>query len=93
VKMIWKYPIVGSLSIPWGYEHKVVHVAIDPASEDLAVWVMFDPDIEAGLHYVNRIQMTVEVFGTGHRIPDGFEHLGTVRQGPFMWHVCGIITL
>jgi hypothetical protein len=29
---------------------------------------------------------TVLVFGTGHRIPDGWSHLGSAVCGPFVWH-------
>ena len=30
---------------------------------------------------------TFVIVGTGHPIPDGVEYVGTVQQGPFVWHV------
>lgn len=30
---------------------------------------------------------TVQVFGTGHRVPDGAEHMGSALDGPLVWHL------
>jgi hypothetical protein len=35
----------------------------------------------------NKVLHHFEVFGTGHRIPDGFEYVGSVDDGPFVWHL------
>jgi hypothetical protein len=32
-------------------------------------------------------QRTFKVFGTGHDIPDGWVHVGSVQEPPFVWHV------
>lgn len=30
------------------------------------------------------------VYGTGHAIPADAKHVGTVLDGPFVWHVCEV---
>jgi len=30
---------------------------------------------------------TFRIFGTGHVIPDGYEHVGTFQQPPYVWHL------
>jgi hypothetical protein len=32
-------------------------------------------------------EMRLQVFGTGHEIPDDWEHVGTVQDGEFVWHI------
>lgn len=31
-----------------------------------------------------------QVFGTGHHIPDGTEHIGSCLDGGLVWHVYGV---
>lgn len=56
---------------------------------DICVWAMVD---------ASQLQLphVFYVFGTGQPLPDIFDvwtlknrHLGTVQQGPFVWHVFG----
>ena len=59
--------------------HKPIHVGQDP-DNTWCVWFEVD-DIK------REIGRTLLVVGTGHPIPDGFEHCGSLVQGPFVWHV------
>lgn len=86
-KTIYKYPLqvtdLQSVSLPEGW--KFVHVGLDPDGE-LALWAWVNPETPLS------VQVIVNIFGTGNPIPplasdETYEHLGSVVQGPFMWHV------
>lgn len=83
---IFKYPLqvapINLLQLP--KESKIIHVAIQmPAG--ICLWCEVPrPD---DIHDVE--ERKIVVYGTGHEIPDSLkvEHLGTVMDGPYVWHV------
>lgn len=84
MRSIWKVTLDISASrrgnVP-GYAG-VAHVArIGPG--EVALWVHVDTDEP------ERAVM-FRAYGTGHAIPDDAKHVGTVLDGPFVWHVCEV---
>ncbi len=83
MKTIYKYVLQvkdwQTLSLPGGAAP--IHVNTDPQGQ-LAVWCWVNPDPN---HWV--ADRVFAVRGTGHPIQDGLEYLGTVKDGPFMWHI------
>ena len=79
---IYKYevPLCDEVTfrLPEGF--KVLHLDIDPNNK-ICFWALVDTSKPLVL-------MNVLVFGTGHSLPDEpGQHLGTVIQGAFVWHV------
>lgn len=71
-------------------EHKIVtsarnRIVLVDSKEDerraVHVWIEQEPKPDVSM------TRTVRVFGTGHEIPDGWEHLGSVVAYPFVWHL------
>lgn len=59
-------------------------VGIDPASGRVAIWVEHkNPDHMTPVHQVREFR----IFGTGHDVPHRFEHVGSVIDGQYVWHV------
>ena len=83
MKTIYKYPLevkdLVRISMPRGA--KVIHAGFDP-QERLCVWAIVDTD--RPLHV-----RAFCVAGTGNPFesPDMWEHINTVRIGPFIWHI------
>lgn len=78
----WVVPVDDNYHpIGWG---KVVHVACQHGEEHVMVWTEESEDI--GLLNQSR---AARVFGTGHPIPPGLEHLGSVvtGEGRLVWHL------
>lgn len=81
---IWKYPLtpfsLQNLSMPAG--SRLLHVAEQDGS--LCLWALVNPHPE-----VPKVEIKVAVVGTGHPVPDEFDHLGTVLtfDGSLVWHV------
>lgn len=83
MKVVYKYPLdpgeTTTLTLPkWA---KVVDVAMQGSS--ITLWVQHQQPFE-GQPTETRV---FQVFGTGHQIPDFAGHVGTVHDGPFVWHV------
>jgi len=57
---------------------KILKVGMQNGAPTL--WAMIDTD-KAHLYHRFRI------FGTGDSIPNGFDHVATFEQGPFIWHM------
>jgi len=61
---------------------QLVHVDRDTREPDkIALWFVVQ---------VSRVMDDVRTFhivGTGHPIPSGTEHVGSVRMEPYIWHV------
>jgi hypothetical protein len=57
----------------------VVHVGMQ--NGELMLWAELDT------HALTKPPRVYRVFGTGHEIPDMWMHVGTVFDGPFVWHV------
>ena len=72
----WSIAVDDSVGVVGG--GKVVHVASQNPPYLIEVWTE-----EFGVEVPRRVQ----VFGTGHAIPNGSIHLGSCIAGPFVWHV------
>ena len=82
-KVIWKYPLEitdrQELSVP--AEAHFLHVGMQ--GEQLCLWARVDPTKPP-------MKVPVLIVGTGNPMPpddDWAYHLGTVQQGPFVWHI------
>ena len=86
MKTVYKYQLrfdkTLSLSLP--KDAKVVYFSC-PYDGDPKMWIELDPEFNAD-NYVTRY---FQIFGTGHTIPDTFEHWGTclMTDGAFVWHL------
>lgn len=60
---------------------EVLYVNKD-GSGDICVWTWESED--SALVELRRI---VQIFGTGHTVPEGFKHIGSTKTGPFVWHL------
>lgn len=63
--------------------HEILHFGTQrPGHGVLCMWALVDPDIG---HEAQRFY----VIGTGQPMPDGkdLEHLATVQDGSFVWHI------
>lgn len=67
------------LRLPTGA--KVLHVGHQPREGDhvLVVWAECD--------FAAMQVRQVRVVATGEYVPDGYEHVGTVQIGEFVWHL------
>ena len=84
MKSIFKYQISYSAptEIQLPMDSKVISADLDPHG-DLCIWALVDPENTM----IPRVFMVV---GTGWSMEDeidNWEFIGTVRQGPYMWHV------
>jgi len=84
-RQVWKFPL-GTMSIVnVPLTARVVLVALDPATEQPAIWLEVDQSAP-------KVDRAFGIFGTGHPIEGdgGFPsplHVGSVVQGRFVWHV------
>lgn len=79
MKIVWKFPLgMGPNKIDMPIGAKVVDVAMQGGFPHLWVEVQDPEKVERRLF---------EVFGTGHPIPDEYDHVGTFHDPPFVWHV------
>lgn len=82
MKTIHKFPLAirDEQQIDLPGKPTLFKVGLDPAG-DLCVWALVEP------HHAPKPQRFF-VVGTGHPVPaDAYIWIGTVNQGPFMWHV------
>lgn len=81
MKTVHKFPLtIGNISVlhmPAGAT--VLHVGLDPGNR-ICLWAFVDTDLVSETRIFT-------VVGTGHEVPDGLEYIGSVVQGPFVWHV------
>lgn len=85
-KTIWKFPISHHplpTLIPEGGEI----LSAQDQSRTICVWALVDP--EAALK-----PRDIRIFGTGSllNVPERAKFIGTVQQGPFVWHVFEVPT-
>ena len=73
---IWKYKFQTEIEMPKYAE--IVHVGIQ--NSDVHLWAKVDP-------LRSTETRCFSVYGTGHLIPDQALYVGTVFDGPFVWHV------
>lgn len=82
-KAIYKYPFAMDgehvIEIPVG--SSILHVGTDPTGVE-CLWALVDRDDKPVTHKLH-------ILGTGHEYPKGvnLEHLRTVIEGSFVWHV------
>lgn len=82
-KRIWKYPLRTTdrqqVEMPAGAS--ILHVGVQ--DNVICLWALVDPVQE-------EFPVMIWIVGTGNPVPDEVllhsNHLGTVQQGPFMWH-------
>lgn len=87
-KRIWKYPLRTTdrqeVEMPAGAS--ILHVGVQDGT--VCLWAMVEPPTVPGGSDEER---TIWIVGTGNPVPDEVllhsNHLGTVQQGPFVWHV------
>lgn len=81
MRTVYKYPISkesieGTLMIPGGY--KILHFNMQAYVPTL--WVEVDPMEE-------EVEFNYAIFGTGWKISDEYEYVGTCLDGPYVWHL------
>jgi len=77
-KIVYKYGLSpDEISLPKGA--KVLRVGVGVQNEAPTLWVEVNPNAPI-------VTRRVEVVGTGHPVPVGFSHIGTIFSGPFVWH-------
>lgn len=85
MRCIFKYHISYSAEttkIEMPISSKIISVGLDPQG-DLCIWAIVDPE-------EGKSMREFAVVGTGWPMKDSLEYwtfLGTVKQGPYMWHV------
>lgn len=84
---IWKFPLENSdeqwIEMPCAA--KILHIAIDPKIEKICLWAEVRTTAP-------KMQVGIRIIGTGHPMPDDAEQfLGTVIEGPYVWHFYRII--
>lgn len=63
---------------------KIVHVGIQGAHPSVQVWT---EEIIARTGDDELLMREARIYGTGYDIPDELDHVGTVLDGLFVWHV------
>ena len=63
-----------------------VHVGLDPATHQVAVWVDQYTEQPESVHYAP-VHIQLWVVGTGHEVSEKGWHIGSVIDGSFVWHV------
>jgi len=83
--VIYKYRInltpTQILELPQGAQ--ILHVGEDTSSTDICVWAAVDPTT------TQMVRVPIYVLGTG-MLPfpaEPLRHLGSVKQGVFIWHI------
>jgi hypothetical protein len=56
-------------------------VGLDPASGNPAIWFLV-PKVAT-----EKVERTFVIYGTGHRIHQFSDYVGSVIQGQFVWHI------
>jgi hypothetical protein len=83
-RQVWKFPLIDKgVVMPVGSQLLCVQMQ----NGIPCIWAIVDP--EAPKEKVN-----IRVYGTGHEIPEdaGLGYLGTVQDGPFVWHFFNDLT-
>lgn len=82
MKAIWKFPLQmrGWNTVKVGVLGKIVLVAVDPESGAPAVWIEHYPE---GL----QDERQFGVFPTGGGIAEDADHVGSMIDRTFVWHV------
>lgn len=81
MRTIHKYPfgVAHTFSVPLPVAHEVVHVDMQGDAQP-TMWVEVDTSTDT-------IPFEFHVVGTGHQVPNGTAHVGTVQMDVFVWHL------
>lgn len=86
MRSIWKFGLTGGRTTIREKVIKWLSVGYDP-SGDICVWAIVDPEAETD----ERVEYDILQIGTGWDFGqnelDSIEFIGTVKEGPYMWHV------
>lgn len=86
MRSIWKFGLTGGRTAIREKVIKWLSVGYDP-SGDICVWAIVDPEAETD----ERVEYDILQIGTGWDFGqdelDRMEFIGTVKEGPYMWHV------
>lgn len=80
---VWKFPLevlatyTQKISIPRDY--RILHVGIDPEGR-ICLWAAID-------HTAPKRDVEIRIAGTGEWLSRVGSYIGTVVDGPFVWHV------
>jgi hypothetical protein len=91
---IYKYPITMSDDleiIEMLSPARIRHVGLDPAGVP-CVWAEVDTEANNRSIGFGTIKRHIHIVGTGQRLPENIsalQYLGTIHEGPFIWHVYG----
>jgi hypothetical protein len=81
---VWKYRITRSGANTFEMPQGAKFVRFAMQAGDPTLWAHVDPDAP----FRNR---QVQVFGTGHPIPDGAKYIDSCDDGPFVWHAFELV--
>lgn len=101
MKTIYKYPLTKGgmvdfkeadeeIEIPQSdTPHRYLHVGRDTQGQ-MCVWILLEQQSPDELAGVKR-KVRIAIRGTGHACDDVefWPHIGTVTDGPYVWHVFG----
>ena len=89
MKRIWKF------NIP--IDDETLHLMLPKDAQVVSVGPGYDGSkninpfgqmwIEGSFKHFKEREFLFRVFGTGHPIPVGWEHVGTFNQSLFVWHI------
>jgi len=83
MKTIWKYELdrAGATVLQMPAGATIIHVALQGTF--ICLWAIVDPRLP-------KEPRCISVYGTGNPLDqEARNHLGTVQEGPFVWHVFG----
>lgn len=79
MKTVFKYPLLANrrgVEMPRGA--RILTVMMQAGGP--TVWALVDPSAE-------KVYRTVHIVGTGHEVPPHTVYVGSVIDGPFVWHI------
>ena len=86
MRSIWKFELTGSSTSIKEKVIKWLSAGSDP-SGNICVWAIVDPETEID----KRVEYDILQIGTGWDFSqnefDNMEFIGTVKEGPYMWHI------
>lgn len=90
MRTIHKYPLDisgGTCRVRAPHNAKFLHVGLDPNCEP-CIWAEVEISKSDVVVIPGYTDHRFYIIGTGHPIPPGIEkYIGTIHQGPFIWHV------
>lgn len=88
-RTIWKFPLAIADTQVVAMRSGAKVLAVQAQGDALCLWAIVDPDAPDEA-------VEFRIHGTGHPLPNDahrYEHVGTVQQGAFVWHVFRFMTL